>query len=377
MKKFLAWMGHARDYLQTGMWRIDLDDLPRSRRAGLKVLRFMFIVGTGFVKHRVSLHAAGLTCFTLLALVPTLMLMLLLTKPCGVYDLAREKLCAYTDSAIEAFFDPDKGQAASQSQTQTQPQTPAPAAETSPAPEGAAKASAPAKDGAAYGKQVRDLRDQLLAQVDARVAAFNFGAMALVGILMLSWTVVSVFGQIEGSLNELWNVRRGRPIWKRFVLYASTLMVLPPLVTLAMSMPVLRLARRALTVVLGETALARYVDTALVGVLDSFWFSAGMVLLFLTLAFAFLFWAMPNRSIRLRSALWGGAVTVLMLAGWLKLCALLQIDLTKSGAAWGSFALIPILIVWIFMNWRIILLGSTVTYAIECIHQRVRALPVR
>lgn len=98
-------------------------------------------------------------------------------------------------------------------------------------------------------------------------------------------------------------------------------------------------------------------------------------MVFATLAVGFVFWAMPNRKVQIRAALEGGFITALILVLWMRLCALAQSLIFGSSAAYGSFALVPILIVWVRFNWLFILLGSNVTYAFQCLHHRVRDLP--
>ena len=226
-----------------------------------------------------------------------------------------------------------------------------------------------------FGKQARDLRDQVLGEIDKKIENFNFGLMAIVGFLILAWTVTSTFGQAESSMNEIWHVKKARPVYKRILLYAGTLMVAPFLVALAMSLPILRGVKSALDATLGATSYTKWVGDAIINLLDSTAFSWSVMMVFATLAVGFVFWAMPNRKVQFRAALEGGFVTALILVLWMRLCALAQSLIFGSSAAYGSFALVPILIVWVRFNWLFILLGSNVTYAFQCLHHRVRDLP--
>lgn len=348
-------------FLREGIWQLEIEKYSRGRRAGLHLLRFILVVSRGFTEHRLGLHAAGLTFISLLSVVPILMLMLLLTKPCGMYGWAREKLRVQTDEMIETFFE-QKGvektkveEMALSVATKSQPQDP--------------------EAGKAFGRQARDLRDQILGQIDQKINEFNFGLMALVGFLILAWTVTTTFGQVEASMNEIWLVARPRPVWKRLLLYAGTLMVLPFLLALTMSLPILRVVKDVLDATLGATSYTKWAGDALVGLLNSSLFSYGVTLTFATLALAFVFGMMPNRKVQVRAALEGGFVTAVLLAVWMRLCIILQFGIANSSAAYGSFALLPILIVWISFNWRIILIGSNMSYAFQCVHSRVRDLP--
>ena len=352
----------VKGFMREGVWQIDVDAQPFLKRTALQVVRFGTLVVNGFVRNRCALHAAGLTYFSILSVVPVLLLMLLLTKPCGMYEWSREKLRVQTDQMIETFFE-KKGVAPADGVTA----------------EGAAKPAEAKPDGAAAGKefgaQARQLRDQILGQIDTKIQDFNFGLMALVGFVVLAWTVIRTFGQVEASINEIWYVKKDRPIWRKAYLYVSAVMVLPLLTALAMSLPLLRVAKSVLDATLGATSYTKWAGDALIAVLDSSLFSFSVSLLFSALAIAFIFKAMPNRHVLNRAAIEGGLVTAVLLGVWVRLVAVLQFGISNSSAAYGSFALVPILIVWINMSWTILLFGSNMAYAFQCIHSRLRALP--
>ena len=352
----------VKGFMREGVWQIDVDAQPFLKRTALQVVRFGTLVVNGFVRNRCALHAAGLTYFSILSVVPVLLLMLLLTKPCGMYEWSREKLRVQTDQMIETFFE-KKGVAPADGVTA----------------EGAVKPAEARPDSAAAGKefgaQARQLRDQILGQIDTKIQDFNFGLMALVGFVVLAWTVIKTFGQVEASINEIWYVKKDRPIWRKAYLYVSAVMVLPLLTALAMSLPLLRVAKSVLDATLGATSYTKWAGDALIAVLDSSLFSFSVSLLFSALAIAFIFKAMPNRHVLNRAAIEGGLVTAVLLGVWVRLCAVLQFGISNSSAAYGSFALVPILIVWINMSWTILLFGSNMAYAFQCIHSRLRALP--
>ncbi len=347
-------------YLKDGMWTEEALDGGWAKRFGVKFLRFLQVVLRGFSEHRLGLHAGGLTLASLLSIVPILMLMLLLTKPCGMYAWAREKLRVQTDNMIETFFE-QKGIEKNKLEELALSMAKKPANQEQSAKE--------------FGKQARDLRDQVLGEIDKKIENFNFGLMAIVGFLILAWTVTSTFGQAESSMNEIWHVKKARPVYKRILLYAGTLMVAPFLVALAMSLPILRGVKSALDATLGATSYTKWVGDAIINLLDSTAFSWSVMMVFATLAVGFVFWVMPNRKVQFRAALEGGFITALILVLWMRLCALAQSLIFGSSAAYGSFALVPILIVWVRFNWLFILLGSNVTYAFQCLHHRVRDLP--
>lgn len=377
VQRVLAPVKGVWKFVMDGVWDIDVDAQHGARRQGVQLLRFVSTTLRGFSVHKCSLHAAGLTYFSVLSVIPVLMLMLLLTKPCGMYDWARTKLISQTDQMIQTFFEVKKNTPA-----ETIPASPSAEKPKSVDPVAAAQDSAgngkavssPNNAETPFAQQARELRDQIMGQIDEKIQNFNFGFLALIGFAMLSWTVISTFGQVEDTFNEVWEVKKGRSFGCRAYLFVGTLMLLPLLSALALSLPILRVVKASLDATLGATSYTKWVGDAIIALLDSSLFTCAVNLLFSAMALTFLFKALPNRHVSLRAAAEGGVMSAVLLSGLMNLCAFVQFGISSSSAAFGSFALIPILIVWINLSWKIILLGSSMTYAFQCIHSRVRSL---
>jgi membrane protein len=73
----------------------------------------------------------------------------------------------------------------------------------------------------------------------------------------------------------------------------------------------------------------------------------------------------PNTRVRLRPALAGGFVTAVCFLAWLWLCARLQVGVIKYSKLYGGFAIIPILLAWVYTSWQIVLLGAELTFACQ------------
>ncbi len=343
-------------YASDGVWAEDVERLGFLARLRVQCIRFMAKTLGGFAGRRCGLHAAGLTYYSLLSLVPVLCLLLLLARTCGVGDFARGRVNASIDSFITEV---EKGQD-DLPQFLCQGQS----------PEELKQKRAAARD---FALQARGMANELF----DRVARFDVGTLGVVGVAMLLWTVVSSLGMVEVAFNELWGVRRARPVWRRLVLYAFVAVVLPLLASLAMSMPVLRLVCRVVEATLGAAAYTRWAGDAIVALLKSRLFATAVTLSFASLAFAFVFWFMPHRRVPFAAAFKAGVATALLAGGWMKLCVVAQIGIAQSSALYGSFAFLPIVLAWLYMSWQIVLLGGSMSYAFACVHSRVRDLPAR
>ena len=303
----------------------------------------------GFLDNHCSLHAAGLTYFSMLALIPVLCCIVVFAKMARVDHFAQEQLNAQIDLWITSI---EKGQDSELAKLAT-PQD----------EEKARKKKIAAEE---FAGQARHFSDQLF----DRIAKFDVRKMGWIGFALLLWTVISSLGQVEVCLNEIWDVGKPRPIWKKAYLYLFVATIMPVLAALAMSMPVLNVAKDVIVATVGATWLTKWVSDGLVWFIDFWGFRLLISLGFASLAFGYFFWVLPNCSVRWRHAWCGGAITAVLFGAVMKLCAVAQVGIAKSSALYGSFALFPIILAWFYISWQVILLGGCMVKAFE--GERVR-----
>lgn len=308
-----------------------------------RVLKWGRTVIGGFLRNNCSMHAAGLTYFSMLALMPVLCLLLFVAKTCNVDDYARQEINQRIDAMItniEHGQDDDMALLAAPNEEERE------------------KKRIAALE---FGKQARQISNSLF----DRVEKFDIGTLGWIGFGFLIWTVISSLGMVEVSFNQIWGVEKARPIWKRAYLYLFISIILPVLAAIAASLPILRIVKDVIVATMGAMWLTKWVSDGLIWFLDSWLFRTAFTLTFASIAFAFFFQMMPNCRVRFRSAFRGGLITALLFGGWMKLCAVAQVGIAKSSALYGSFAFLPIILAWMYMSWEIILLGANMTYAFE------------
>jgi membrane protein len=191
-----------------------------------------------------------------------------------------------------------------------------------------------------------------ITQALAIVNRTNFWALGWVGVVVLFVTVVQVLGNIEASFNIVWGVTTPRTIWRRFTNYVSITVVVPVLIMTGFAIAA-TLSSETFIARLGQAAwayrlLIRFAPLAVL------WF-----------AFSFLFLFLPNTQVRAGSAALGGLVTALLWAGWQKIYIALQIGVAQYNAIYGTFASVPIFLVWLSISWVITLLGAEITFALQ------------
>ena len=342
-------------YVRDGVWAEQPETLGPVRRLWVQLIRFLSTTILGFLRHQCGLHAAGLTYFALMAFVPVLCLLMVFAKTCGADTFARDKINEQIDAAITRIEEGQQNSVEKTGGTSTQTE------------EEILKANASKE----LARQAREFSNDMF----DRIEKFEVGTLGLVGFLMLMWTVISTFTQVETSMNEVWEVSKTRPIVKRCLLYLSISTILPVMVVIAMSLPVLHVVKDAVDATLGATGYTKWLGDAFVSVLSSRMFGFTVSVFFATLAAAFVLKVIPHRRVQVRAALEGGFLTALLFGGWMKLCTSVGVGIAKSSALYGSFATVPILLAWIYMSWQIVLLGSCMTYAFQCVHSRMRCLP--
>lgn len=295
-----------------------------------------------FLDARCGLHAAGLTYFALLSFVPVLCLSLLLAKTCGVGDIARTEI----NKRLDAYI----------TQIETAHDDPGVVAHMPPEKRREKKDAAKA-----LASQAREISNQLF----DRAAQFDASTLGWIGLAMLAWTVISTFGMVETSMNEIWAVRKSRPLWKRCVLYLLVTIVAPILSALALSMPILNAVKSVLEAAAGYIPYSKWFMDILVAILFSKIVSFVVTFAFSTLAFGFFYRCMPFCKVETRWALISGAIISIVFGMWLRICIIAQVGVANSSALYGSFAFLPIVLAWIYISWQIILMGSVLSCQLQ------------
>ena len=298
----------------------------------------------GFLDNHCSLHAAGLTYFSMLALIPVLCCIIVFAKMAHVDHYAREQLNAQIDSFITNI---EKGQDSELAKLAT--------------PQDAEKARKKRIAAEEFAHQARQFSDKLF----ARVEKFDVRKMGWIGFALLLWTVISSLGQVEVCLNEIWDVEKPRPIWKKAYLYVFVATIMPILAILAMSMPILNVVKDVIVATMGSTWLTKWASDGLIWFIEFWAFKLLITLGFASLAFGYFFWVLPNCKVRWSYAWYGGLITAVLFGAVMKLCAIAQVGIAKSSALYGSFAFFPIILAWFYMSWQVILLGASMVRAFE------------
>jgi membrane protein len=171
--------------------------------------------------------------------------------------------------------------------------------------------------------------------------------LGVVGLAVLVITAVALVLTIDRTLNAIWRVRQPRPLGQRLLIYWAAVTLGPLLLagSLAATSYVLPIVR-------GSAAAPSNVVQLLIDTLEFLALSGAM---------AALFHFMPNTYVKWSHAWVGGIFVAVGMAAAKKLLSLYLQTVPTYSVVYGAFATVPILLVWIYMAWMIVLSGAVIT----------------
>ncbi len=193
-------------------------------------------------------------------------------------------------------------------------------------------------------------------EITQRIIGFvdntRVGVLGSVGLALLLYTTVSLLQKIERAFNFTWRVATNRPLAQRFTEYVTIIMVGPVLVFSAIG----------LTGTLSSHTVVQYLmQFEVVGAMVEF---AGRLVPYalIALAFTFLYVLVPNTKVKVGAAFIGGIVAGILWqsAGWA--VAAFVVNSANYTAIYSAFATLIVFMIWLYLNWLILLIGASVAF---------------
>lgn len=289
-------------FVKDDIWLVHEHSLPPFKAAIIKSLKIIVLSAQGFTRDLCPLRASALTLYSLLSIVPVIAMLFGIAKGFGFEKMLEQRL-------IEQAPDRDT------------------------------------------------LVLQLISFAQNLLDSTKGGVVAGIGVVVLFWTIISVIGNIEESFNHIWKIGKGRPISRKFSDYLS-LMLLAPVILIASS-SIMVLLKTEITWLITIIELPEFGTWLVIRALGL------LPLVLMTGLFAFTFVFMPNHKINYRAGIIAGVVTGIMyhLLQWAYLS--LQIGVSGYNAIYGSFAALPLFVVWLQTGWMIILFGCEVAFFLQ------------
>lgn len=170
--------------------------------------------------------------------------------------------------------------------------------------------------------------------------------LTAVGIGFLVLTALMTLLTIDRAFNDIWRVKRPRPIVQRVFVYWTLITIGPVLMGASLSLTSW-LVGQAVGLVRGLPGVGIAVLT--------------LVPIMLTaIALTLLYLAMPNRRIALRDAAIGGLIAAVLFEVMKRGFALYLASVPTYTVIYGALATLPIFLVWIYLSWLVVVFGAVV-----------------
>ena len=198
-------------------------------------------------------------------------------------------------------------------------------------------------------------QEELSSRIIEYIANTNFKALGVFGTALLIYASVMMLSNVERTFNELWGVPQQRTISRKISNYISVLFLGPFLMVLATAM------------------IASLSSNTVVGALTGNEIFAPFFVLFseiiphaaLWVAFTVMYIFMPNTRVKFVPALVAGIICGSIWEGAFRMYTDFNIGLTRYNTIYGTFAVLPIFIIWLYISWLIVLIGAQLSYAIQ------------
>jgi membrane protein len=197
-----------------------------------------------------------------------------------------------------------------------------------------------------------DKGEEITRQIVSFVENIKVGVLGSLGLGMLIYTVVSLLYKIEKSFNYTWHIARPRAMGQRFSEYLSVVLVGPLLIFSALGMT---------ASLMSSTVVQTLSNIPVLGLVVA---SIGSLIPFalVIIAFTFVYIFMPNTKVRIGPALIGGTVAGITweASGWM--FGNFVVNSANYTAVYSGFAILIIFMIWLFVSWLILLLGSSIAF---------------
>lgn len=195
------------------------------------------------------------------------------------------------------------------------------------------------------------------AELSARIVGFvdnmKIGVLGALGLSMLIFTVVSLIQKIESAFNYTWRLQSNRNLMQRFSNYLSVVLVGPVLIFSAVG----------ITASLSSNTVLNYIND-LPYMSDLVHFSGKLIPYLLIIGvFSFIYLLVPNTRVKPKSALLGAVVAGLLWeTSGLLFTSFVGGSTSKYTAIYSGFAIMLVSMIWLYLSWLILLIGSSIAY---------------
>jgi membrane protein len=300
MENPVTWVLDQIKRVNDAIWNTPLSEITRGKPFIIKQLRIIVLAVRGFSNDKVQLRASALTFYSLLSVIPIAAIAFAIAKGFGFDQYLRQLI-------IDKFYSEEK------------------------------------------------VLNWLLDNATSAIEKTKGGYMAGVGVIILFWSVMALLNHIENSFNHIWQIRSSRPWHRKFTNYVTIMLIAPIFIILSGGLTGFNISSLS-----SYIANARIIDffKPVISFLVRF---APYILSWISLTILFI--VMPNAKVKFMPAFISGVIAGTILQGIQWLYIDLQFGITKLSYIYGSFAAVPLFIIWLQSSWIVVLLGAEISFA--------------
>ncbi|MCK4305626.1 MAG: YihY/virulence factor BrkB family protein [Candidatus Eisenbacteria sp.] len=302
IERLKALFHRLQQFLSERLWEEDLKARRGFRGLLFRELRILVVVGQGVYRGQIPLRASAMTLATLLALIPSIVLVFTLIGAFGGFE--------GIDAHLQRFI---------------------------------------------LQNLIAGVQDQVSAFLKTFLAGVHSGAFQGISLFFLLGAVFGLLRTVEGAFNHIWGIKRMRSVPHQLTTYTTIAALSPFLVGFSLM---------ATASMQNAPVFLRLQSWAPVGGLFHFIFGL-LPILVTVLALTFLYVVLPNTKVSIfsafPSALLAGAIWEISKWGYGSYLS----SRAMYSSLYGSLTAIPILILWIQLSWIIVLGGALLTFARE------------
>ncbi len=292
-ERISALLARTIRFVTYDIWRITENEVSGLKEIYINIIKTVILAVRGFQSENLQTKASALTYSTLLSIVPLLAVLLGIAKGFGFQGTVRQELFDY------------------------------------------------------FPGHEMEL-NKAFEFVESYLAQAQGGVIIGVGLILLFYTVINLISSVEDTFNDIWQIQKSRPWYRKISDYLALFLVLPVLMT-------------------ASSGLSIFMSTLQNSFLGQYLFFTPLVELFLhiapyiitTLAFTGLYVSLPNTKVRFVNGLVAGFIAGCAFQLFQFIYISGQIWVSKYNAIYGSFAALPLLLLW----WLICLFGAELSYA--------------
>lgn len=202
-----------------------------------------------------------------------------------------------------------------------------------------------------YFPSQRQALESALTYVENYLAQASQGIFIGIGLVFLLWTLVSLMSNVEDTFNHVWGITAKRSLQRKFTDYTALFLLLP----------LLMLCSAGISIFMSDAVQHVVAGNPLSPVAHRLLAFTPTVISWI--AFTAAYYLVPNTRVNFKGALFAGILcgSAFQLVQWLFVTG--QVYVSKYNAIYGSFAFLPLLLVWLQLSWLIALSGVVLTYA--------------